>query len=66
MKKLNVLLFVLMFIGIGCFSGYKDESKETTPLLIISFDEEPNTINQSETSTISWVVTGASLVSIDN
>ena len=66
MRKITIMLIVLMLVGIGFLSGCEDVSREITPLSIVSFDVEPKVINQGEYANLSWVVSGASSITIDN
>lgn len=61
MKIKIIIIFCLLTTGIfcGCFEN-QDE------LLIKSFTINPNIINKSGNVTISWIVIGATKVSIDN
>jgi hypothetical protein len=66
MEKLAIVIGVCLLLTLSVFSGCEDINKNIIPLSIISFTIEPNTINQGEHANLSWVVTGASSVIIDN
>jgi hypothetical protein len=66
MKKTVVAIAVCLLLTVSVFSGCEDISKEIIPLSIVSFGVEPNVINQGEYANLSWVVKGASSVTIDN
>jgi hypothetical protein len=66
MKKTVVVIGVCLLLTLSFFSGCINEPIEITPLSIVSFDVEPDTINQGEYANLSWVVIGATSLSIDN
>jgi len=66
MKKQLIVVGIVVFIFAVWLSGCIGEPEEKLPLSIISFNVEPNTINQGESANLSWVVKGASSVNIDN
>ncbi len=47
-------------------SGCVNQPKETNQLSIVSFNVEPNTVDRGESANLSWIVSGANSVSIDN
>ena len=60
-KHLIVIGTAVLLLAVG-FSGCQD----TTQLSIVYFNVEPSMINKEETANLSWNVTGATTVSIDN
>jgi uncharacterized membrane-anchored protein len=67
MKKLAVLLIVIMMICLGFLSGCNEETKETSnPMIIYNFQVTPTSIEKGGTINMSWNITGATTVSIDN
>ena len=71
MKRLVFLslLLLLLFLIPGCFT-FQTPAPVTvppaaTPSVIGSFSSNPSTINPGGTSNLSWNVTGATSVSID-
>jgi len=66
MKKIAILLIVLMIVSIGFLSGCNEQTKETSnPMIIKDFKVSPF-IKLGETANLTWNVTGATTVSIDN
>ena len=67
MKKQLVIIGIavlLLIVGLsGCLEG---DNQDTTQLSIALFNVEPSMINKGETANLSWNVTGATTVSIDN
>jgi len=66
MKKQLVIVGIMLVLIIVGFSGCTNVPKELTQFSIVSFDLKPHIINQGEYANLSWVVIGASSVSIDN
>jgi len=67
MKKIAILLIILMMVGIGFLSGCNEETKETSnPMIINNFQVTPASIERSRTANLTWDVTGATTVRIDN
>jgi hypothetical protein len=67
MKKLIPLLLLALLFTAGCdlTGGPITISTAGQPPVINSFDASPSTISAGESSTLSWNVSGASTVSID-
>ncbi|MCK4365193.1 MAG: hypothetical protein KAW45_04030 [Thermoplasmatales archaeon] len=70
MKKIGILLIGMLVISLGMFSGCTDITDQLGDIVgkmtIDSFQATPGIINEGETSTLSWIVTGATTVEIDN
>src|SRR4030042_3251059 len=66
-RKINYLKFLSLFFAIAAlvFIAGCTGAPPTTPL-INSFSAYPSTINEGESSTLSWSVTDATSVAIDN
>jgi hypothetical protein len=65
MKKLIPLLLLAVLFTAGCVPGGPITIGTSGPPVINSFDASPSTISAGESSTLSWNVSGASTVSID-
>jgi hypothetical protein len=67
MRKITILIIALIIINIGFFSGCNEETKEkSNPMKIHYFYVSHTQIESGETANLSWNVTGATTVSIDN
>ncbi|MBE3123084.1 MAG: FKBP-type peptidyl-prolyl cis-trans isomerase [Thermoplasmata archaeon] len=66
MKKTMIVIGICLLSTLSLLSGCEDVSKKITPLSIVSFTIEPNTINQGEYANLNWTIVGASSVNIDN
>ncbi len=68
MKKIKITLIALMVVSVGFLSGCNEleNSTDSIQLSIINFDVYPSIINMGETTNLSWNVTGAITVRIDN
>jgi len=65
MKKLIPLLLLLVVFSVGCdLTGLTVTTSSQAPV-ISSFDADSSTIAAGESSTLSWSVVGATMVSID-
>jgi len=65
-KKLIVFGTAVLLLVVGLSGCTNVDNQDTTQLLILLFNVEPNMINKGETANLSWNVTGATTVSIDN
>jgi hypothetical protein len=65
-KKIPIVIVVCIVLAISFFSGCVNVPEELTQMSIVSFDAEPNIINQGEYVNLSWAVMSASSVNIDN
>jgi predicted small lipoprotein YifL len=68
MKTLAVAVLMSLVVLGGCGPGGPLDflSPSSAPPVVDSFDASPLTISAGETSTLSWKVSGATAVSIDN
>ena len=67
MKKVAILFIVLMMICVEFLSGCNEETKEiSNPMIIYNFQVTPTLIERGGTVNITWNITGATSVSIDN
>lgn len=66
MNKGIIFFGISIIILTALYSGCLDKPKDIVQLSITSFNAEPSIINQGETANLSWVVVGATSVSIDN
>jgi hypothetical protein len=67
MRKIPILLIALIIIIISFFSGCNEETKEkSNPMKIHYFHVTPTLIEKDGMVNITWDVTGATTVSIDN
>ena len=64
-KQLVIIGIVTIFFSVG-FSGCVNEPEKLTQLSIITFNVEPTTIEQGKYANLTWTVTGATSISIDN
>jgi len=64
MKKLLIPVLLILVMSMGCGTG-GPISITTQPPVVDSFDSSPATIAPGESSTLSWKVSGATKVSID-
>src|SRR4030042_2563622 len=65
MKKLIPLLLLMVMLTAGCDLAGINLTTTTQSAAINSFGSSPATIAPGESSTLSWNVTGATTVSID-
>lgn len=66
MKNIGIMLISFTVLLTGFFSGCVSEQEKLNKLSIESFNTNPTSINQGEYANLTWVVTGASSVRIDN
>ena len=64
-RKMLFIIGICFLLTTSFFSGCVDDPQEITPLSIVSFTIEPNTIAQGEYANLSWEVTGAISANID-
>jgi len=63
---LIVIGIVVLLLVVGLSGCTNVDNQDTTQLSIALFNVEPSMINKGETANLSWNVTGATTVSIDN
>lgn len=66
MKKTVAVLGICLLEVISFYCGCINLTQDSTQFSILSFDVEPGIIDQGGYANLSWIVTGASSVSIDN
>jgi hypothetical protein len=66
MKKEVIVICICILSAISFLSGCTNVPKGLTQFSIVSFDVEPDIINQGESANLSWIIENASSVNIDN